>query len=46
MIPYRVRLSKDDAKSQIGAYSVLENVKKACPRGYEVYDELLCSSMY
>lgn len=36
---YRVRLSKDDAKSQTGAYSVLENAKKACPRGYEVYDE-------
>ena len=36
---YRVRKSKDDAKSQIGAYSMLENAKKACPRGYEVYDE-------
>ncbi len=37
---YRVRKSKDDAKSQTGAYAVLENAKNACPRGYEVYDEL------
>ena len=36
---YRVRKTRDDAKSQIGAYSVLENAKKACPRGYEVFDE-------
>ena len=36
---YRVRKSKDDARSQTGAYAVLDNVKKACPREYEVYDE-------
>ena len=36
---YRARKTRDDAKSQIGAYSVLENAKKACPRGYEVFDE-------
>ena len=38
---YRVRKSKDDAKSQIGAYSVLENAKKACQeagKGYHVFD--------
>ena len=39
MIPCRVRLSKDDARSQTGAYAVLDNAKKACQRGYEVYDE-------
>ncbi len=36
---YRVRKSKDDAKSQIGAYSVLDNAKRACPPGYTVFDE-------
>jgi len=35
---YRVRTSWDNAKSQIGAYSVLENAKKACAKGYTVYD--------
>lgn len=38
---YRVRKSKDDAKSQIGAYSVLENAKIACDKaseGYKVFD--------
>ncbi len=36
---YRVRKSWEDAKSQIGAYSVLENAKAACKDGYTVYDE-------
>lgn len=36
---YRVRKSWEDAKSQIGAYSVLENAKKACKDGYTVYDK-------
>lgn len=35
---YRVRKTWADAKSQIGAYSVLENAKKACPSGYKVFD--------
>ena len=36
---YRVRKSWSDAKSQIGAYSSLENAKKACKAGYSVFDE-------
>lgn len=36
---YRVRKSWEDAKSQIGAYSSLDNAKKTCPDGYAVYDE-------
>jgi len=38
---YRVRKSWDDPKSQIGAYSVLENAKKVCDAnpGYYVFDE-------
>lgn len=36
---YRVRLKWEDADSQIGAYSVLENAKKSCPVGYTVYDK-------
>ena len=36
---YRVRKSWGDAKSQLGAYGVLENAKKACAPGYSVYDE-------
>lgn len=36
---YRVRKSWEDAKSQLGAYSVLENAKAACKDGYTVYDE-------
>lgn len=36
---YRVRKSWADSKSQIGAYSSLENAKKACKDGYIVYDE-------
>lgn len=35
---YRVRTSWDDAKSQVGAYSSLDNAKKSCPEGYNVYD--------
>lgn len=35
---YRVRKSWTDAKSQIGAYSNLENAKKACKAGYSVFD--------
>lgn len=36
---YRVRKSWSDAKSQIGAYSSLENAKKACKTGYTVYNK-------
>lgn len=38
---YRVRKSWTDSKSQIGAYKVLENAKKACDanKGYSVFDE-------
>ena len=38
---YRIRKSWDDAKSQIGAYSVLENAKIACDKAgpeYSIYD--------
>lgn len=35
---YRVRKSWSDSKSQIGAYSILENAKKACKSGYFVFD--------
>jgi len=35
---YRVRKTWADAKSQIGAYSSLENAKKACKTGYSVFD--------
>lgn len=37
---YRVRKSWDDAKSQLGAYKILDNAKKPenCPAGYTVYD--------
>lgn len=35
---YRVRKSWTDAKSQIGAFSSLENAKKACKSGYSVFD--------
>lgn len=41
VVMYRVRKSWDDAKSQIGAYSLLENAKNVCDKagaGYEVYD--------
>ena len=35
---YRVRKSWSDAKSQIGAFSSLENAKKACKSRYSVFD--------
>lgn len=38
---YRVRKDWDDAKSQVGAYTNLDNAKKACDKagaGYEVYN--------
>ena len=35
---YRVRKTWADVKSQIGAYSSLENAKKACKAGYFVFD--------
>ena len=35
---YRVRKSWADANSQIGAYSNLNNAKKACKEGYTVYN--------
>lgn len=35
---YRVRLSWANAASQIGAFTVLENAKKACKDGYYVFD--------
>ena len=35
---YRIRLSWEDNKSQIGAYTNLESAKKVCPEGYAVYD--------
>ena len=35
---YRVRKSWSDAKSQIGAFSSLDNAKKACKPGYYVFD--------
>ena len=38
---YRVRLNWEDAQSQIGAYTNLDNAKKACDNagnGYEVYN--------
>lgn len=35
---YRVRKSWEDAKSQLGAFSSLDNAKKACKDGYTVYD--------
>lgn len=35
---YRVRKSWNDAKSQIGAFSSLDNAKKACKSGYYVFD--------
>lgn len=35
---YRVRKSWEDASSQKGAYSVLDNAKKNCPNGYSVFD--------
>lgn len=36
---YRVRKTWKNAKSQLGAYEILENAKNNCPSGYHVYDE-------
>jgi N-acetylmuramoyl-L-alanine amidase CwlA len=36
---YRVRKSWPNVKSQIGAFSNLNNAKKVCVNGYSVYDE-------
>ena len=38
---YRLRKTWADAKSQLGAYTILENAKKACDAnpGYSVFDE-------
>ena len=36
---YRVRKTWADVKSQIGAYKSLENAKKACGKGYSVFDK-------
>lgn len=35
---YRVRKSWSDVGSQLGAFSILDNAKKACKPGYSVYD--------
>lgn len=35
---YRIRKSWKDSTSQIGAYSSLDNAKKACKEGYSVFD--------
>ena len=35
---YRVRKSWEDAAGQLGAFESLENAKKACIAGYNVYD--------
>ena len=35
---YRVRKNWNDASSQIGAYSILDNAKNNCPTGYSVFD--------
>lgn len=36
---YRIRLTWNNAKSQIGAYYNLDAAKKACKSGYSVFDE-------
>ena len=36
---YRVRLTWEDASSQIGAFESLDNAKVACPFGYSVFDD-------
>lgn len=36
---YRVRKSWGDAKSQLGAYKILDNAKRECPAGYSVFDK-------
>ncbi len=35
---FRVRRSRDDAKSQLGAYGTREAAVRACPPGFGVYD--------
>lgn len=35
---YRIRLSWENAASQVGAYGSLQNAVAACPVGYSVYD--------
>ena len=35
---YRIRKTWADAKSQLGAFSNLDNAKKQCPTGYSVFD--------
>jgi len=35
---YRIRKSWTDAKSQIGAYTSLDNAKKAWKEGYTIYN--------
>ena len=35
---YRVRKTWADAKSQLGAYQILDNAKQNCPVGYTVFD--------
>lgn len=35
---YRIRKSWDNASSQLGAFSSLDNAKEACKEGYNVYD--------
>lgn len=36
---YRVRKTWSDEKSQLGAYTILQNAKDNCPVGYSVFDE-------
>lgn len=36
---YRVRKTWKDAASQLGAYTILDNAKAACPVGYSVFDD-------
>jgi len=36
---YRVRKTWNNPSSQIGAYSILDNAKKACKKGYSVFDD-------
>ena len=38
-VTYRVRKSWADVKSQIGAYTLFDNAKKACKDGYFVFDD-------
>lgn len=35
---YRIRKTWTDAKSQVGAYRDFNNAKRACPKGYNVYN--------